>query len=340
MANLLLIRAVEMKRSVGLPLVFLSCIAIATARGQDDSASSDIPGGYRFGASVNAVHLSATVLDKKGRLVNNLTEGDFLIYENGVPQELVYFARGTDAPVNVMLLVDGSGSMDMAAKVANARNAAIQLVHILGPEDRVAVYAFNRNVVELCPFTEDKEKAILALRELEPFGSTAIYDAVAEASDLIEHQGFGRRAIVLISDGIDTSSELSVEEAVEVAKGVDLPVYALRVLSPLDDPANDAFLGVHGKDALRGEALVRFTAETGGKLYEASQIGALRVASLRVREELKTQYRLGYSPRNVRRDGTFRRIEVYVRQDGVEVRTRKGYYARTQKNEASNRRVQ
>jgi Ca-activated chloride channel family protein len=329
-----------MKRSVGLPLVFLSAVAIATAQGQDGVVSNDVPGGYRFGANVDAVHLSATVLDKKGRFINDLTEADFLVYENGVPQELVYFARGTDAPVDVMLLVDGSGSMDMAAKVANARNAAIQLVHILGPEDRVAVYAFSRNVVELCPFTEDKEKAIQALRDLEPFGSTAIYDAVAQASDLIEHQGFGRRAIVLISDGIDTSSELSVEEAVEVAKGVDLPVYALRVLSPLDDPASDAFLGVHGKNALRGEALERFTAETGGKLFEASQIGALRLASLRVREELKTQYRLGYSPRDARRDGTFRRIEVFVRHNEVEVRTRKGYYARTHRSEASNRRVQ
>jgi Ca-activated chloride channel family protein len=237
--------------------------------------------------------LAATVVDKKGRLVTGLEEADFVVYEDSVPQELAYFARGTDAPVDIMLLVDGSGSMDMASKVANARNAAIQLVNVLGPEDRVAVYAFDRDILELCSFTEDKRAAIQALQRLEPFGSTAIYDAVAKASDLIRDQGFGRRAIVLISDGIDTSSELSIDKALEIAKGVDLPVFVIRVLSPLDDPENDAFVGVHGRDAKKGEALIRFAAETGGKLYEASQLGMLRLASLRVKEELKTQYRLG-----------------------------------------------
>jgi Ca-activated chloride channel family protein len=288
---------------------------------------------------VDAVHLVATVVDKRGRLVTGLEEVDFVVYEDGVPQELAYFARGTDAPVDVMLLVDGSGSMDMVSKVANAKNAAIQLISVLEPEDRVAVYAFDQDIIELSTFTEDKAAAIQALQRLEPFGSTAIYDAVAEASDLIRGLGFGRRAIALISDGIDTSSELSIDKAVEFAKGVDLPVYVIRVLSPLDDPENDAFLGVHGRNAKRGEALERFAAETGGKLYEGSQLGVLRLASLRVKEELKTQYRLGYVPRNSKRDGQFRQIEVFVRQDDVEVRTRKGYYARAQGGASTRRKA-
>jgi Ca-activated chloride channel family protein len=314
-----------MRRHIGLIVALCSLVAAPPALGQNGRTEDP---SYRFGLSVDAVHLAATVVDKKGRLVTGLEEGDFVVYEDDVPQELAYFARGTDAPVDIMLLVDASGSMDMVSKVANARNAAIQLVSVLGPEDRVAVYAFDRNIIELCSFTEDKNRAIEALHRLEPFGSTAIYDAVADASDLIKDQGFGRRAIVLISDGIDTSSELSVESALEIAKGVDLPVFVIRVLSPLDDPENDAFLGVHGRDAKKGEALIRFAAETGGKLYDASELGALRLASLRVKEELKTQYRIGYVPRNLRRDGQFRRIEVFVRREDVKVRTRKGYYAR------------
>jgi Ca-activated chloride channel family protein len=274
-------------------------------------------------------------VDKEGRLVTDLEEADFVVYEDGVPQELAYFARGTDAPVDIMLLVDASGSMDMVAKVANARNAAIQLIGVLGLEDRVAVYAFDRDILELSPFTVDKKEAIRALQALEPFGSTAIYDAVAKASDLIRDQGFGRRAIVLITDGIDTSSEFSIEKALEIAKGVDLPLYVIRVLSPLDDPENEAFVGVHGRDAKGGESLGRFATETGGKLYEASQLGLLRLASLRVKEELKTQYRIGYVPRNTKRDGRFRQIEVFVRHEDVEVRTRKGYYARANHGGAS-----
>jgi Ca-activated chloride channel family protein len=334
MAALLLVEVV-MRRVNLLTIMLCALLTVPTVFGQIGYVEEERPAGYRFGLSVDAVHLAATVVDRKGRLVMDLEETDFVVYEDGVPQELAYFSRGTDAPVDVMLLVDGSGSMDMVSKVANARNAAIQLVGVLGPEDRVAVYAFDRDIMELSSFTEDKEEAIAALQRLQPFGSTAIYDAVARTSDLIRNQGFGRRAIALITDGIDTASELSMERALEIAKGVDLPVYVIRVLSPLDDPSNDAFLGIHGQAAKGGEALERFAAETGGKIYEASQLGALRLAALRVKEELKTQYRLGYVPRNTRRDGRFRRIEVFVRHEGVEVRTRKGYYARANKRGAS-----
>lgn len=328
------------RRSGGLALILVGLMAASPLYGQNGSSTKDLPVDYRFGLDVDAVHLAATVVDKKGRLVTDLTEGDFVVYEDGVPQDLTYFSRGTDAPVDVLLLVDGSGSMDMASKVANARNAAIQLVSVLGAEDRVAVYAFAREIVKLCSFTEDKQEAIGALQRLEPFGSTAIYDAVARASDLIRHEGFGRRAIVLITDGIDTASELSVEQAVEVAKGVDLPVYAIRVLSPLDDPESDSFVGVHGRDATLVDSLERFAAETGGKLHEASELGTLRLASFRVKDELKTQYRLGYVPRDSRQDGRFRRIEVYIRLEDVQVRTRKGYYARTDKRGADESNTQ
>ncbi len=317
-----------MKHKTWLNVALLAFLAASPVSGQSGSAKEALPGGYRFGLSVDGVHLAATVVTEKGRLVTDLEKEDFVIYEDDVPQEIQYFSRGADAPVDVILLVDASGSMGMASKVTNARTTAIQLIHSLGPEDRVAVFSFDRDIVQLCSFTENKETAIRALDQLEPFGSTAIHDAVAKVPTIIQGQGFGRRAIVLISDGVDTSSELSVEEAVEIAKGVDLPVYAIRVLSPLDDPSSDKFLGVHGPEAKDGRPLDRFAEETGGKLYEGSQLGLLRLISVRIREELKTQYRLGYVSRNPRQDGRFRRIELFVRKEGVAVRTRKGYYAK------------
>jgi Ca-activated chloride channel family protein len=225
-----------------------------------------------------------------------------------------------------VLLVDASGSMEMTEKATNARNAAIQLIHGLGPEDRVAVYAFDRDLYRLIDFTGDKEEAIAAITRLEPFGSTALYDAVATLSDFVIHEGFGRRAIVVATDGVDTSSETSVDEAVARAKSVDLPVYAIRVISPVDDPASDMFLGVHGAHFQGGEALRRFTAETGGQTFEGSAWGQLATASRRIREEIKTQYRIGYTPDNPRTDEGFRRVEVSTRRRGVEVRTRMGYY--------------
>jgi VWFA-related protein len=130
-----------------------------------------------------------------------------------------------------------------------------------------------------------------------------------------------------MTDGVDTSSTRSVEDAVVKAKSVDLPVYAIRVISPVDDPENEMFLGVHGAHFRGEDALRRFTAETGGDMYQGSQWGQLVTASRRIREEMKTQYRLGYVPVNPRNDDGFRSIEVSTpRRRGIEVRTRKGYY--------------
>ena len=320
-----------MSRSLWISIWLLGTAAVPAAFAQNaDGEASDgqkLPSGYRFEMSVEAVHLAVTVT-KKSRLVTNLKEKDFRVYEDGVPQELSYFSRGTDSPVDIMLLVDASGSMDLVSKVANTRNAGIQLIHSLDPEDRVAVYAFDQHLYEAIAFTRDKEKAIAKLQQIEPFGATALYDAVALAASEVEHQGFGRRAIVVMTDGIDTSSRLSIEEAVTRAKGVDLPVYAVRVVSPLDDPSSDRYLGVHGRDAKKADALERFSKETGGRLFTGSEIGALRLIALQIREELKTQYRLGYVPTNKAEDGKFRQVDIETRRRGVIVHARKGYYAK------------
>jgi Ca-activated chloride channel family protein len=291
------------------------------------SMSEGLPRGFRFETSVDAVHLSVSVVNRKGRVVTDLDRKDFRVLEDGVPQDITFFSRGTDSPVDILLLVDASGSMDVVSKVVNARNAALQLIHSLGPEDRVAVHAFDAELSQLCPFTTDKRAAIDAVQRLEPFGATALYDAVAKASYAVEHEGFGRRAIVVLTDGIDTASELPVEQALAMAKQVDLPVFAIRVLSPLDDPGSKAFLGVHGSRATGPDILRQFAQNTGGRLYEGSELGVLRRISTRIKEELKTQYRLGYSPTNRRKDGRFRRIEVLTGRRDVEVRTRKGYFA-------------
>jgi len=307
-------------------LLILPLLAASSELAQaSENIKPDVP--FRFTATVDAVHLNVSVVNKKGRLVTDLSREDFMVIEDNIHQKIVYFARGEDAPLDVVLLVDASGSMELTEKAANARNAAIQLIHGLGLEDRVSVYAFDRDVYQLTEFSQDKTEAIAALTRLEPFGSTALYDAVVTLSSVVVHEGFGRRAIVLTTDGVDTSSTRTVEDAVAKAKGVDLPVYAIRVISPVDDPENELFLGMHGAHFRGEDALRRFTAETGGQMYQGSQWGQLVTASARIREEMKTQYRIGYVPVNPRNDDGFRTIEVSTpRRRGVEVRTRKGYY--------------
>ena len=324
-----------MYRALWLTLALAGTIAVPGAWAQTvdaGGAAQETPSVYRFQTSVEAVHLTVTVTKKNGRLVTDLKEKDFRVYEDGVPQELTYFARGTESPVDILLLVDASGSMDVVSKVVNTRNAAIQLIYSLDAEDRVAVYAFDQHLYEATAFTSDKEKAIAKLKKIEPFGSTALYDAVALAASEVEHQGFGRRAIVVMTDGVDTSSRLSIDEAVNRAKGVDLPVYAVRVVSPLDDPSSDRYLGIHGREAKDEDALERFSKETGGRLFTGSEIGALRLIALQIREELKTQYRLGYVPTNKAEDGKFRIVNIQTRKRGVVVHARRGYYAKKPKS--------
>lgn len=307
-------------------LLILPLLAVSAELTQaSQMQSNDVP--FRFTATVDAVHLNVSVVNKKGRLITDLSREDFMVIEDNIHQKIVYFARGEDAPLDVVLLVDASGSMEVTEKATNARNAAIQLIHSLGPEDRVSVYAFDRDVYQLTDFTQNKTEATEALTRLEPFGSTALYDAVVTLSSVVVHEGFGRRAIVVTTDGVDTSSTRTIDEAVSKAKGVDLPVYAIRVISPVDDPENEMFLGVHGAHFRGEDSLRRFTAETGGDMFQGSQWGQLVEATRRIREEMKTQYRIGYVPVNPRNDDGFREITVSTpRRRGVEVRTRKGYY--------------
>ncbi len=281
---------------------------------------------YRFSATANVVHLNVSVVDKKGKLVTNLERQDFTVLENDLAQEITHFSRDESSPIDVVLLVDASGSMDVSEKTANARNSAIQLIHGLGPEDRVSVYAFDRDLYILSEFTNTKEESIEALTKLEPFGSTALYDAVVTLSTRVVHEGFGRRAIVVVTDGVDTSSSASIQEAVNKAATVDLPVYAIRVVSPVDDPDSDLFLGVHGASFRGQDALRRFATDTGGAMFEGSRWSQLVAASARIREELKTQYRIVYVPQIESERGGFRRIHVRTRRRGIEARTRKGYF--------------
>ena len=193
--------------------------AFSQTEGKDENLSP-----FRFTTSVDAVHLSVSVVNKKGKLVTDLEQSDFWVLENDVIQDITYFSRGTDAPVDVVMLVDASGSMDVTEKALNARNSAIQLIRGLGEEDRVAVYAFDRDLYRLTDFTKSKEDAIAALTRIEPFGSTALYDAVVTLSEHVVHQGFGRRAIAVGADEVeaDVIYQVGAIAAFATAHGVAL----------------------------------------------------------------------------------------------------------------------
>ena len=284
--------------------------------------ASQVP---RFSTGSNLVVLSATAVDKHGRPVSGLTAKDFRVLEDGRPQPVVHFALGREASARILLLVDASGSMNGELKAASSKMAALQILSALDPEDEAALAGFDQKYWGVVKFTKDRQQVSDGFAELQPFGSTALHDALDHAaSDLASH-GEGRRAVVVITDGVDTASQKTPEEVIAHSKALDVPIYAISVLSPLDDPQSPLFAG-HQRPAAAtaGSAvLARYAELSGGAAFVVSDFGGLKQAATQVVSELKQQYRLGYEqPPGPSR---FRRIEVRSTRKGVLVRTRSGY---------------
>jgi len=271
------------------------------------------------------VVFSATAVDGKGRPVTNLKEKDFRVYEEGRLQPISRFHGGEELPARVLLLVDGSGSMNQELKINSVRFAAERVLDALSDEDQVALAGFDSRYWGVVAFTHDREAVRKALDTVEPFGSTALHDALDQAARDIASHGEGRRAVVVVTDGVDTASTRAVEEVLARSRALDVPIYAISAVSPLDDPESKLYVGkrVKGAAARGGEVLERYATLSGGAAFRISDYAGLRKAAERIANELKHQYRLGYDP--PRGPAHFRRVEVRTTRKGVTVRTRSGY---------------
>jgi VWFA-related protein len=291
-----------------------------------EAAGQPVPS---FGVGTERVTLTATAVDRKGRPVLDLRADELRVEENGRLQGITHFSRPDAAPARLLILVDASGSMT-GDKPARARLAFLRLLDGLSPRDEAALASFDAEYVLRVPFTSDRRALLQGFDAVQSFGATALYDALGQAArDLGHAPGEGRRAIVSFTDGVDTASRRTPEQALDDARAAATPVYALSVMSPLDDPGSGAFVGaspgaahvVRGPDVLR-----RWTAEAGGGVFVASDLPAVETAVTRILSEIRHQYRLGYDPP----PGApgFRRIDVSSTRKGVVVRTRRGYVAR------------
>jgi Ca-activated chloride channel family protein len=278
-----------------------------------------------FPASGDLVVFSATALDNKGRPVTNLRQSEFRIFEEGRPQPISRFYDGEALPARVLLLVDGSGSMNQELKVASVRFAAERVLDALSDEDQVALAGFDSRYWGIVAFTHDREAVRKALDTVKPFGSTALHDALDQAAYDIASHGEGRRAVVVITDGVDTASQKSPEEVLEHSRALDVPIYTVSAVSALDDPESDLYVGRQSKGAAAAgaELLERYARLSGGAAFRISTYASLRQAAERIATELKHQYRLGYDP--PAGPARFRRVEVRTTREDVTVRTRSGY---------------
>ena len=277
-----------------------------------------------FSVRSELVVFSATAVDGKGRPVTDLRRDDFRIYDEGRVRPIVHFYGGNSLPARVLLLLDASGSM-ADERVANARQAALKLLDALSAEDQVAVAGFDSRYWGVVAFTRDREAVRRGLDTVTPFGSTALHDALDKAAHDLATWGEGRRAVVVLTDGIDTSSQKTADEVIARSRALDVPIYAISVVSPLEDPRSREFLGKKqaGEQAAAAETLGRYAALSGGAAYRVSTLSGVVLAAQQIATELKHQYRIGWDP--AQGTAPYRHVVVRSTRKGVVVRTRSGY---------------
>lgn len=267
---------------------------------------------------VDLVRVIATVKNTAGEAVGSLTAEDFEILDNGVPQKVAVFERRTEQPLNVALLIDTSGSTakDLKSEVASLEKFFRAFFAEGNPDDRVGVYSFNYEVKALSPFTRNRGGLERSLRGLKGEAGTAVYDAIYLASESLEARE-GRRVIVIVTDGSDTASSTDFHGALKAAHMADAVIYPIVVV-PI---TNDAGRSIGGENAL-----VTIAARTGGRAF-FPDVTALDTAFTEILRDLRTQYFLGFYSKDVPpTNNPFHTLTVRVRQPGLQVLTRNGYY--------------
>lgn len=287
---------------------------------------------------VDVVNIMCSVRDKRGAFVSNLAKEDFLVSEDGRPQQLKYFARQTDLPLTIGLLVDVSRSQERL--IAVEREAAAQFFSsVLREKDLAFLISFGSDAELMQDLTSSARRLRAALDDLrvradvaglhpgpvptisQPRG-TVLYDAVYLAANEKLRGEVGRKALVLITDGVDVGSRVRLEQALEAAQKADAIIFSIYYVDP------QAYWGRGwGFGAPSNAALKRMSEETGGRLFEVSKRKPLVAIFDEIQQEMRNQYALGYTPDRPARDGGFRRLEVRTRQKDLKVQARKGYYA-------------
>lgn len=277
-----------------------------------------------FRTDVDTVFLNVTVTDGKGKPITDLTREEFRIFEDSAVQDITVFTKEPQ-PIALSLLVDSSTSME--ERIATAQEGAIGFVRRLGTHDVAQVIDFNSTTAIRQPFTSDAKALEQAIRSIRPGGSTSLYTAIYIAmSELrrVRAQAAGqirRQAIVLLSDGEDTTSLKTYDDVAELAKESDVAIYAIGLRDKV--PAADRRFS-QADFALR--TLSQFT---GGRVFFVDDVKQLPAVYTQIADELANQYFIGYNTKNMKLDGAWRQIAVRVARPETIVRTRTGYFGPT-----------
>jgi VWFA-related protein len=297
-------------------VLLLTLVLGASAAGQ---GTPQRQGDQTISVNVDLVDVRFTVADRKGKLITRLKQEDFKIFEDNRQQVITNFASETDLPLTVALLVDTSGSI--REKLRFEQEAAIEFFHssIRRGTDKALVISFDSGVELLQDFTDDPDKLTQAIMKIRAGGGTSLYDALYLAITEKLSREEGRRVLILISDGDDNSSRVSMTETLELAQKYNVAVYTISTNT-------SAYFG-SSQQARGDNTLKKFAEETGGRPFFPFKLQDLAVSFQDISEELRAQYTIAYRPSNQRLDGAFRRIRIDVADRNLKAKHRTGYYA-------------
>jgi len=293
--------------------------------GSKSGGSNNDEQSPRFNAESTLVLIPAAVTDPLNRFVLGLQKQDFHLLEDGAEQTIAHFS-GEDAPLSLGLVFDTSGSM--GDKLRTSRQAALRFLTTMNAQDEAFLIKFSDRAELAVGFTNQTEEIQNSLTAVQLGGLTAMLDAAEMALRQMKKAKKPRKAILIISDGGDNNSRYSVAEIESLVREADVQVYAMGVFEPSIFPSLT-------KEEVSGPRLLSELAEqTGGRAFSASDPNDLPNVAIRIGIELRNQYVLAYSPKNQKKDGKYRRVEVKVNQpagiSNLKVHWRLGYYAPSQ----------
>lgn len=279
-----------------------------------------------YSVTVNAITIAVTVQDKKGRYINNLEEKDFIVYENNEKKTINYFRHDQSAPLSLTVLLDVSGSMALENKFEECRRALQILAEkVLAPRDELALLVFADGQVEVAArHSIDRSAFLVALEREQAYGKTALNDAVAVAPQYAVRARNEKRALILITDGIENESQSSAEQALEIARRVDVPIYVIGYKIPR---AQEVLTRHRRRTGLTAagivETLKMFAEATGGRAFFLDDMEGLLAAIYEIKKEQSHQYLIGYT--SYKNDDKYRHIRVTTIRGNYRIRTRQGY---------------
>jgi len=320
----------------GIASLFLLAMLPALPALPQEKPAEDAPPSITV--DVSLVNILASVHDKHGGLIGNLTKDDFTVLEDGKPQTIKYFTRETDLPLTIGLLIDVSASQRNLLDIE--KHAAHQFFsQVLRKKDEAFLISFGEDSELLQDYTNSPKLLQAGLSQLQVnsgvggFGpgpvptisqprGTVLYDAVYLAANEKLRAEVGRKVIVLITDGIDEGSKLKIEEAIEAAQKSDVVIYSIDYADPSAYGRGPFSFG-----GVSDFALQRMSGDTGGRVFKVDRKQTLDDAFKELQDEMRSQYAIAYTSTSPEQDGRFRKLIVKVGDKNLKVQVRKGYYA-------------